>query len=294
MSQDSGPEPPPSPLDPSPATLEQAWATLEQARATLDQKPVRDRPPPIGLLHPSILRHLTGVIDLKAGQAVRAVAGERDGYRPIQNPQTNGPFGPTQLAQHYLALGLRSLYIADLDGLTGRAVQWPLIQRMLDPIPADVRVLIDIGWTDDEQGGSVAGLKQLLTDHGNIQVIAATESASSVGSVGRLAAKISANRVVLSLDYRGGVLTDKGFGQSAWLDETARLGLAGVIVLDTAAVGLGQGPVTPPLCRQVRSALPHTEILSGGGVRDASDMASLLDAGCDSCLVATALLGLPT
>ena len=287
MTRASGSNPPPSPLGPSPATL-------DQARATLDQKPVRDRPPPTGLLHPSTLRHLTGVIDLKAGQAVRAVAGERDGYRPVQNPQTNGPFGPTQLAQHYLALGLRSLYIADLDGLTGQAVQWPLIQWMLDHIPADVRVLVDIGWTGDEQCGSDARLERLLADRSNIQVIAATESASSVGSVGRLAAKVSANRVVLSLDYGSGALVDKGFGQSAWLDETARLRLAGVIVLDTAAVGLGQGPVTPSFCRQVRSALPHTEILSGGGVRDADDVASLLDAGCDSCLVATALLGLST
>jgi phosphoribosylformimino-5-aminoimidazole carboxamide ribotide isomerase len=62
-----------------------------------------------------------------------------------------------------------------------------------------------------------------------------------------------------------------------------------LIVLDVAAVGIGEGVPTLDVCRAVRSMAPHAMVVSGGGVRGPDDLAALEDAGCDAALVASAL-----
>ena len=59
------------------------------------------------------------VLDLKDGRAVHAKGGRRDHYRPIQSilhPTSD----PIALARAFRAgLGLHTLYLADLDAITG-------------------------------------------------------------------------------------------------------------------------------------------------------------------------------
>jgi phosphoribosylformimino-5-aminoimidazole carboxamide ribotide isomerase len=66
-------------------------------------------------------------------------------------------------------------------------------------------------------------------------------------------------------------------------------GVRSLIVLDLAGVGEGQGVPTIPLCRQLRAQCGDLEIITGGGVRHAGDLAELATAGVDGVLVASAL-----
>jgi phosphoribosylformimino-5-aminoimidazole carboxamide ribotide isomerase len=65
-------------------------------------------------------------------------------------------------------------------------------------------------------------------------------------------------------------------------------GIGTIIVLDLARVGTGTGPDVE-LVREIRRALPRTELVAGGGIRDAADLERLADAGADAALVGSAL-----
>ena len=68
-----------------------------------------------------------------------------------------------------------------------------------------------------------------------------------------------------------------------------RFGVARLIVLDLAAVGVGQGSKTLELCERLRAASGELEIVTGGGVRNAEDLRELAAAGVDGVLIASAL-----
>ena len=69
------------------------------------------------------------VLDLQGGQAVHAIAGDRAHYRPIQSVLHEGP-DPIGLARAYRdSLGLRDLYLADLDAIAGAPLPSPCTGR---------------------------------------------------------------------------------------------------------------------------------------------------------------------
>ncbi len=62
-----------------------------------------------------------------------------------------------------------------------------------------------------------------------------------------------------------------------------------MIVLDLAQVGMGNGPGTEALCRDLAITFPDVEIVAGGGVRGMEDLQSLKACGVRAVLVASAL-----
>jgi phosphoribosylformimino-5-aminoimidazole carboxamide ribotide isomerase len=65
-------------------------------------------------------------------------------------------------------------------------------------------------------------------------------------------------------------------------------GVAAIIVLDLARVGLGGGPDLRILAT-IREAVPDLALLAGGGIRDRQDLERLAAAGIDGALVASAV-----
>ena len=96
--------------------------------------------------------------------------------------------------------------------------------------------------------------------------------------------------VAFSLDLRDG--TPLGIGTrdipTALAARAADAGVGAIIVLDLARVGMRTG-VDLNLLKAVRKAVPEIELVAGGGVRDADDLAQLEGAGVNAALVATAL-----
>src|SRR5512134_676460 len=135
------------------------------------------------------------VLDLKAGQAVHAVRGERERYVPVQGVLGSGG-DPLALAAAYRdRLGCRACYVADLDAIAGGAAHSHLLAAL-----AALGLTL---WVD--AGVSSAGQAQALVRLGVARVIVGSETLHSADQVGELAAALSPDRLVFSVDLQGGV-----------------------------------------------------------------------------------------
>jgi phosphoribosylformimino-5-aminoimidazole carboxamide ribotide isomerase len=222
------------------------------------------------------------VIDLKSGAAVHAVRGERERYRPLRSRLCAGS-DPVQVTLAVReSLGLDELYVADLDAIAGGPGQRELVAELA----REARVVVDAGVTE------VAGVRRLL-EQGVARVVIGTETLPGQAALARLRAVLPDAPLVLSLDLRAGRVLSPDpelarLGAAEALARLAHSGVREVIVLDLARVGTGSGPdfaLMGGLCAR----FPELELLAGGGVRDASDLHALAEAGAAGALVATAL-----
>src|SRR5215216_5550377 len=94
---------------------------------------------------------IIGVIDIRGGRAVHAVAGARAAYAPV------GHGDALTLARDYVErLGVRELYIADLDAITGGMGE--LNATLIREIAAlGVPVMVDAGASSVHDADRVLG-----------------------------------------------------------------------------------------------------------------------------------------
>jgi uncharacterized protein related to proFAR isomerase len=78
---------------------------------------------------------LIPVLDLAHGQAVHAIGGRRDEYRPVESVLAPGRAGDAPaLARAYRErLGATQCYVADLDAIQGNGPQSELLHRLANP-----------------------------------------------------------------------------------------------------------------------------------------------------------------
>lgn len=238
------------------------------------------------LLSEPVVSRLVGVTDLRDGRAVHAIAGQRDNYRDVACCRGDA----VELAEQYRTLGVACFYIADLDAIAGGPIQAELIDRLCCQYDGATGI-VDIGWTGTAASGQQATIANLSRKHSSVQWVAATESIRSLDSLTALSSLTGAERVLLGLDFRGGQLisTDSSNDETTWISGAQEIGCAGTVILDIASVGTSSGPTSLEICRRVRQGAPSWQIYSGGGVREARDVKEFLGAGCNRCLVGTAL-----
>lgn len=237
-----------------------------------------------------------GVIDLRGGRAVHAVAGRRSEYRPLRIAAC--PDGdPLRLALHYRHLGVDGLYVADLDRIVERTdASQTGILRLMD---LDLPLWVDAGIRTWGELAALASPRQRASCGQREMVpIVATETLRTLKDLRRMVDAVAApNRLAVSLDLRGERVV-AGCPELAGGDplEVARKviaeGVERLIVLDVARVGTARGASTRGLCRRLRLEFPGLTILSGGGVRGPDDASQLMKAGCDHVLAGTWLHGL--
>ncbi|WZP00004.1 HisA/HisF-related TIM barrel protein [Isosphaeraceae bacterium EP7] len=229
---------------------------------------------------------LIPVLDLKGGQAVHAVAGNRAHYRPIRGRLHQGS-DPIGLSLAYRdSLGLEDLYLADLDAIEGQAPSYSLYHEIS-------RLGINL-WVDAGLAGP--GPVLALLDAGVRTIVAGLESLGSPLDLAEIVQTAGAGRVAFSLDLRDGApIVAPG---SAWREpgnpdsitrEAVEAGVGHVIVLDLARVGLGRGTGASDLIRRLSPSLPGVRWVAGGGVAGVEDLDELGRAGAVGALVGTAL-----
>jgi phosphoribosylformimino-5-aminoimidazole carboxamide ribotide isomerase len=221
---------------------------------------------------------VVGVLDLMGGVAVHAIRGERDRYRPVQGRLADSA-DPLALAAGLRAIGVRELYVADLDAIRGGALQAEAIAALAAQGP----VMVDAGVEDDER-------VRALTALGVARVVVGTETLRDVRTLPALG---EIARLVLSLDLRERRVLARdpalaGREALAAVEALAPLAPPEMIVLDLARVGSGGGPDVE-LVAAARERLPDVAVLAGGGVRDRADLDALAAAGAAGALVGTAL-----
>jgi phosphoribosylformimino-5-aminoimidazole carboxamide ribotide isomerase len=234
---------------------------------------------------------LIPVLDLRQGQAVHARGGIRAAYAPVQSALAPERAGDALLlARRYRErVGARACYVADLDALGGGPRQFALLRQLADSdIGFGPRLLVDMAVTDP------AGAREVVAA-GAETVVVALETLPGACALPDLLAEVGPDRLVLSLDLREGrPLLKPGAAWSGHADPAGvtaaavNLGLRRLLVLDLARVGRDAGPALD-VVEALRREWPSLEILVGGGVRGADDLAALADRGIGGVLVATAL-----
>jgi phosphoribosylformimino-5-aminoimidazole carboxamide ribotide isomerase len=222
------------------------------------------------------------VIDILNGVVVHAVRGKRREYQPLQSNLCKS-VEPLEVAKAFKKLGFSELYIADLDAITRGSVNFQVLKRIVDE--TGLKLMVDAGVADLETA-------EKLLDCGVSKVVIGTETLQSKSFVAEAIRLFGSDHVIVSLDLKGDkVLVKLGFAgcknPMCLLLEFKEMGVSGVIVLDLARVGSGEG-VNVDFLKKVLEDI-SIDVYVGGGVRDIKDLVELKNLGVSGVLVATAL-----
>ena len=218
------------------------------------------------------------VLDLMKGQVVRAVRGQRSAYRPVVSALCEGSDPVTVACALCDYAAADTLYVADLDALTGGAVQLATLSGLLSALPG-VQLWLDAGFADV---AAFAHVRAALGDQGARVTPVFASEALATEDAARLALA-DAGGAILSLDRRGGELMDRA---GCWADSA--LWPQRVIVMTLDRVGSFEGPDVATLRECARRA-PHVTLIGAGGIRDANDLRIAEEAGAVAWLTASAL-----
>ncbi|MGB3388181.1 MAG: HisA/HisF-related TIM barrel protein [Pseudaminobacter sp.] len=212
------------------------------------------------------------VLDLKAGQVVRAQQGRRDSYRPIVTP-LSGSADPVAVAR-----GLRSLhpfptfYIADIDAIEGRLPNDNATVR-LAAMPEAPQLWIDAGFSDNADLTLALAMPRC-------HAVLGSESQHDAAMLGRFR---NHPGLILSLDF-----FQDGFRGPPALLEEPDLWPERVIVMTLARVGAASGPDLATLA-EIKAKAGGRMLIAAGGVRNEADLRQLSSLGIAAALVSTSL-----
>lgn len=229
------------------------------------------------------------VIDLKAGRAVHAVAGERAAYQPLQfSPIPEGD--AVALAAFYAQRQPPAVYVADLDAIEGEPPQIDLWRQIASV--AACPLWIDCGFRSAESLFPLLPFFQQPTDH-RPSVILGTETLTSPNEILLIAQQLAPGRLILSIDRKAGAPIGAA-GDERRLQEMLHaadaVGIRNVIALDLAAVGQGRSRDFLHCWRPLMQSFAGMQWRLGGGIRGKEDLEAARDAGFYGVLSATAIL----
>jgi phosphoribosylformimino-5-aminoimidazole carboxamide ribotide isomerase len=210
------------------------------------------------------------VIDLKDGQVVHARQGRRDAYQPIDSPLC-ADSDIYRVLEAFLGIyPFDTMYIADLNALTGIGNHDALLEAVVKAYPR-------IGFWIDR--GYIAGA-EMQSKPANYWPVLGSESFNdeTLSKITRFG-----GRFILSLDFFG----DQPRGPQALFSDPLYWPEQ-VIVMTLGRVGGKQGPDYRRLEAFVRN-YPGTKFIAAGGVRDCADLRRLKTLGITHALVASAL-----
>jgi phosphoribosylformimino-5-aminoimidazole carboxamide ribotide isomerase len=210
--------------------------------------------------------------DLKGGNVVKGVRGEREIYRPIsESSRIVHTSDPVDMIRE---IGPRETYIADLDRITGTGDHLKVI-RVLSGMTGTMADIGVSGMPDFKMALNASRLAILGTETASLNVIEQCQG----------------ERTVVSLDMKHGktMYADPALAMAP-LDVLKLLNgleLDSVILLDVGRVGSGEG-VDVPFVTAAISASKH-DIIIGGGVRDVTDLELLESCGVAGAIIASAV-----
>ncbi|RCW48752.1 MULTISPECIES: HisA/HisF-related TIM barrel protein [unclassified Halanaerobium] len=224
-----------------------------------------------------------GVIDIKDGLAVQGKAGERQKYQPVKSRLTDEfTASPEKIAEAFRKkLGLKKLYIADLDAITGNDRNLKSALKIKKEFP-DYNILLDGGFKNSKD---VIEILKKGIDY----AIIATESLSDLSMLEEL--KEYRERIYISIDLKNSRLIHKikkweQMEAQQIVKEIKLYGYQKFIMLDLAHVGTGMGLAEYLL--DIKASFPDLEFITGGGIKDYRDVKIVKKAGFSGLLIASA------
>jgi phosphoribosylformimino-5-aminoimidazole carboxamide ribotide isomerase len=232
------------------------------------------------------------VMDIRGGVVVRAIAGRREEYKPLESRLT-GSTGPLTVARALRdLLKTEELYIADLDAIAGSAR--PNFDLYEELSGEGFRTWIDAGVRSADDAIPVRR-------RGVQVVVAGSETLRHQVELVHMRMELGEEHIAFSVDLDDGRPRCDPAGWCATtaqdLINYAEMLLSRIIILDLHRVGTGGGSSVGHLCGWAKTTYPYLTLAAGGGVRGPEDLPALADAGVDAVLVASALhdgkFGLP-
>jgi phosphoribosylformimino-5-aminoimidazole carboxamide ribotide isomerase len=202
---------------------------------------------------------------------VRARAGDRANYQPIVTPlaSTSEPMHVLRGLQRFASFSI--VYVADLDAIMGEASHSRVVRTLATEAP-EIEFWVDGGFRT-----SGDAIPEGVTPVFGSESLANAEALASARDL------LGAEKIVLSLDYRGG-----RFMGPVEIEQRAELWPDRIILMTLDRVGTGLGPDLDALADLVRRAGRRT-VFAAGGVRNEDDLAQLRAIGVSGVLMATAL-----
>ena len=223
------------------------------------------------------------VIDILGGVVVHAKRGERGRYEPIKSILSTST-EPVDIAKtFYREFGFGELYVADLDAILGKGSATEHIMEIHRATP--MTLMVDSGVS------SLQDAKR-LKEAGVSTIIVATETLDNLTALSHIIAKMGSKLIISSLDLREGKVVSKSPTmimqkpvQAAEI--LAGIGVSQLIVLELTKVGSESG-IDRSLAESIVKAV-KIPVITGGGIRDTTDLDELRRIGIGGALVATSL-----
>jgi phosphoribosylformimino-5-aminoimidazole carboxamide ribotide isomerase len=223
------------------------------------------------------------VIDILNSEAVHAIKGEREKYKPLKSIiiKNTDPIEIIKKIKHDLSF--QEVYIADLDAILRRKPNLSLLSQILK-IP-EIKIMIDPGiiLTKNILEYSTYSLNSLILGLETIKDLKVISDCLEI---------IGSHKTIVSIDmYKEVIQTNVKEIQNQHPIEIIRkieeLGVKKIILLDLYKVGQKIGGI-PPLYLEIRNQFKG-QILVGGGIKDIRDIEEYKQYTFSGVLIGTAL-----
>lgn len=228
------------------------------------------------------------VMDVRNGEVVRAVGGDRLAYEPLKSDlcPTGEPL-PFAFALRE-RFGCSEVYLADLTAIAGGPVDTELLSG-----------LVELGFHVWVDGGVRDVADAVRIRQTGCSVVVGSETLAGLDAWERILRAVDGRKLALSLDLRDGAVVRPGYAdpdpmkflnelfncsREVTADAPSRL-----FVIDLNRVGSGRGVGTESVLGRCARLNPECAVYAGGGVRGPADIARLERLGLAGVLVSSAL-----
>lgn len=217
-------------------------------------------------------------IDIKNGQCVRL----RQGVFDDTTVYANEPF---QVAKEFEADGAKFLHIVDLDGaLRGMGANDDALAKIIE----NVNIPLEIG-------GGIRTMQDIehRLNMGVSRVILGTKAVESPSFVKEAIAKFGADKIVIGIDAKDGMVAIKGWETISNADAVTLalsmkdLGVKTIIYTDISKDGMLCGPNFVQTARMVETT--GMDIVASGGVSCMDDLLQLEKIGVEGAILGKAI-----
>jgi len=217
---------------------------------------------------------IISAVDIMGGSVVRLVKGEADSKVIYSND-------PLEIAKKWEAAGADMLHVVDLDAVLSIGSNSELVSKIAAAVQIPVQV----------SGGirTIEAVDDMLAKA--TRVVIGTMAYNEPEAIKKLAKKY-ANRIVISIDQKNGVVMMKGWKESTGtkvtdaISQFKAIGIDEFLLTSIERDGTLEGPDMQILAEAADSG---SKIIASGGIARVEDIVKVRNVGCSAVILGKAM-----